>query len=45
MDGLATRLDDYLDVYKEGVNHLLLTATPESLQPIIVHILPQHWQE
>ena len=45
MSDSATRLGDYFDAYKEAINQLLLSVSPESLQPIVVSVLPQYWQE
>lgn len=45
MSDSATRLGDYFDAYKEAINQLILSVTPESLQPIVVSVLPQYWQE
>ena len=34
-----------LDNYKETLNQSILTAAPESWQPMLASILPAHWQE
>lgn len=41
MDSFATRLD----AYKEALNQSVLGISPESLHPLLMQILPQHWQE
>lgn len=41
MDSIAGQLD----ALKEQINHSIINISPEGMQPLLIRILPEYWQE